>query len=276
MKTIGVIGMGLIGRAWAHRYSVAGQLAATWNRTPKPDSPAWKGSAEAVVEAADVTQIVVADPPAVEGVLNQILPKLGPGKSVLQSSTIDPQSSARFQALVKGTGAAYIEAPFTGSKPAAEEGKTIFFLGGDEKEIGAIEPLLCLVSETRFRIGTGEQAAALKLSMNLNLAALMEAYAESLSFARAAGISDAVYFSVLAQNASHSGLAKMKELKLKAGDFSPQFSVKHMAKDMRLASASAGGVDYPILEAVRERLRKAEAMGYGDLDYSALIKLLQG
>jgi 3-hydroxyisobutyrate dehydrogenase-like beta-hydroxyacid dehydrogenase len=275
MKTIGVIGMGIIGCAWAHRYSVAGQLAGTWNRTARPKSPAWKASAGEVAEEADVIQIVVADPPAVEGVLMQILPRLRSGKSVVQSSTIDPLSSTRFQALVRSTGAAYIEAPFTGSKPAAEEGKMIFFLGGNEGEIRDIEPLLCLISETRLHIGTGEQAAALKLSMNLNLAALMEAYAESLSLARRAGISDGVYFRALAQNASYSGLAKMKEPKLKAGDFAPQFSVKHMAKDMRLASSSATGADYPVLKAVCKRLKEAEASGYGDLDFCALIKLLQ-
>ena len=274
MKTIGVIGLGIIGRAWANRYAAAGQLAGCWNRTPQPSAPAWTGTALSVASVADVVQIVVADPPAVAGIIESILPALGPGKFVLQSSTIDPESSARFQFLVKSRGATYIEAPFTGSKPAAEEGKTIFFLGGEEADIKAVEPLLSIISETRFRIGTGEQAAALKLAMNLNLAAQMEAFSESLTFARRSGISDDIYFAVLAKNASYSGLVKLKEPKLKAANFEPQFSVKHMHKDMRLACEAAGEEGYPLLKTVRERLKAAEDSGYGDLDFSSLIKLL--
>jgi 3-hydroxyisobutyrate dehydrogenase-like beta-hydroxyacid dehydrogenase len=69
-------------------------------------------------------------------------------------------------------------------------------------------------------------------------------------------------------------LAKLKEPKLRAGDYSPQFSVKHMLKDMRLASGAAGAARLPLLEAVRERLRLAEERGSADLDFSAIMKLL--
>jgi len=274
MKKIGVIGLGLIGSAWAQRYAAAGILGGVWNRTPQPGATGWKASAEAVVEASDVIQIVVADPSAVEGVLTAILPKLGPGKTVIQSSTIDPESSARFEALVHGRGALYVESPFTGSKPAALEGKTVYFMGGEAAGIDAVEPLLAHVSETRFRVGTVRQAAFIKLAMNLQLAVQMEGIVEALTFARKGGISAELFFEVFAKNAGYSGLAKMKEPKLKAGDFSPQFSVKHMHKDMRLASASAGCVDYPLMEAVRERLKTAQARGLGDEDYSILVKLL--
>ena len=274
MKTIGILGLGIIGGVWARRYGAAGVLAGTWNRTPLTSAPAWKDTPEAVAAAADVVQIVVAGPPTVEGVLRRILPQLGPGKIVVQSSTVDPASSAKFAALVRNHGAGYVEAPFTGSKPAAEEGRIVYFLGGATADLDAVEPLLQFVSETRFRIGTGEQAAALKLAMNLNIAAQMEALSESLTFARRAGIGDDVYFAALAQNVSYSGIAKLKEPKLRAADFTPQFSVKHMHKDLRLAAATAGGADYPLLQTVRARLQAAEARGLGDDDFSALLRLL--
>ena len=274
MKTIGILGLGIIGGTWARRYAAAGVLAGTWNRTPQPSAPAWKDTPEAVAAAADIVQLVLADPPAVEGVLQRILPQLGPGKTVVQSSTIDPASSAKFAALVRRRGAGYVEAPFTGSKPAAEEGKIVFYLGGSAAEIDAVEPALQHISETRFRIGTGEQASALKLAMNLNIAAQMEALSESLIFARRAGIGDDTFFAALAKNVSYSGVTKLKEAKLRAADFAPQFSVKHMHKDMRLAAVTAGGADYPVLQTVRLRLAAAEARGMGDDDFSALIRLL--
>ena len=110
--------------------------------------------------------------------------------------------------------------------------------------------------------------------MNLNLAVLLEGLCEALTFARRAGVSDDTFFAALAGNAGYSPFAKLKEPKLRAGDFAPQFSVKHMHKDMRLASATAGAGRLPLLEAVRERLRLAEEQGSADADFSVLLKLL--
>ncbi len=275
MKTIGVIGLGIIGGTWAKHYAAAGVLAGCWNRTPQPTRPGWKESPEAVADAADAVQIVVADPPAVQGILDRILPRLGAGKTVIQSSTIDPDSSDRFRAQVEARGARYLEAPFTGSKPAAEQRKTVFYLGGPGDLIAAVQPLLQLVSETRLVIAAEpRKAAALKLAMNLNLAVMLEGLCEALTFARRAGISDDTFFAALAGNAGYSPLAKLKEPKLRASDFSPQFSVKHMHKDMRLAAGAAKEAPLPLLEAARERLRLAEERGSADEDFSAIMKLL--
>ncbi|MDF3059064.1 MAG: oxidoreductase [Rariglobus sp.] len=271
---IGVIGLGIIGSVWARHYEAAGKLAGAWNRTPQPGFPFWMDSPESVVSAADVVQIVVADPPAVRTVLGRIVPVLGPGKIVVQSSTIDPQSSEEFRALVVTRGARYLEAPFTGSKPAAEQGQSIFYLGGDAALIAELDPLLAIISTARFHIGDHQQAATLKLAMNLNIAAQMQALSEALVLARRAGIADEVFFGALGKNAGYSGLTKLKEPKLRAGDFAPQFSVKHMLKDMRLASRINGCEDFPVLDTVRDRLAAAERAGWADEDFSALIKLL--
>jgi len=272
---IGVIGLGIIGGVWARHYHAAGVLAGAWNRTAQPDFPGWMPTPEAVAAAADVVQIVVADPAAVESVLTRILPVLGPGKVVVQSSTIDAESSAKFAALVAARGARYLAAPFTGSKPAAEQRQTIYYLGGERALIAKLEPLLSLVSSHRFVIGTNEQACTLKLAMNLNLAAQMQGLSEALTLSRRAGVTDDVFFEAMGKNAGYSGLTKLKEPKLKAGDFSPQFSVKHMHKDMRLASRTAACDDFPVLDAVREALKTAEARGMGEEDFSALIKVLE-
>ena len=230
-------------------------------------------TARDVAAAADISHIVVADPPAAASVIDAILPALGKGKVVVQSSTIDPQSASVLEGRVRATGALYVEAPFTGSKPAAESGTTVFFMGGDAAALDAVEPLLALVSETRFRLPSVAQASALKLAMNLNIAAQMQALSESLTFARRAGIDDDFYFRVLAKNVAYSGLARLKEDKLKARDFTPQFSVKHMHKDMRLADG-VGQDKLPLLATVRSCLGQAEARGMGDDDFSSLIRLL--
>lgn len=275
MKTIGVIGLGIIGGTWARHYEAAGVLKGTWNRTPQPGAPQWQASPEAVAAAADVIQIVVADPPAVRGVISRILPQLGPTKIVVQSSTIDPESSEEFLLVVKEHGARYLEAPFTGSKPAAEAKKSVYYLGGEAELIREVEPLLSLVSEARFHIGNNRQAATLKLAMNLNISAQMQGLSEALSLARHVGISDDVFFDALAKNVAYSGLAKLKEPKLRARDFAPQFSTKHMLKDMRLASGIPGTEHFLLLDAVRSTLQAAADAGDADQDFSSIIKRLE-
>jgi 3-hydroxyisobutyrate dehydrogenase-like beta-hydroxyacid dehydrogenase len=272
MKTIGVIGLGIIGRVWAGHYAAAGVLAGTWNRTPQPDAPGWMSTPEAVAHTADAVQIVVADPHAVQNVLDRIVPLLRPGKVVVQSSTIDPESSEQFRQLVISRGARYLEAPFTGSKPAAEERKTVYYLGGDEALVTELEPLLAIVSETRFHIGNNQQAATLKLAMNLNIAAHMQGLAEALTMARRAGLSDDMFFKALAKNVSYSGVSRLKEPKLRAGDFSPQFSVKHLLKDLKLAAHTTGGEEYPLLETLQGVYHAAALEGLAEEDISAVIK----
>jgi 3-hydroxyisobutyrate dehydrogenase-like beta-hydroxyacid dehydrogenase len=275
MKTIGVIGLGIIGGTWARHYHAAGFLAGVWNRTPQPDFPAWCATPEAVAVKADVIQIVVADPPAVRGVLERILPVLGPGKVVMQSSTIDPASSEEFRTAVLARGARYLEAPFTGSKIAAQQRKNVFYLGGDPALIAELEPLLALISEARMRIGDHRQATVLKLAMNLNICALLEGLSEALVMARRAGIPDDVLFGALAINVGNSAFAKLKEPKLRTGDFSAQFSVKHMLKDMRLAEGTEAGANLPLLATMRGQLAAAAQSGWADEDIAALLKLLR-
>lgn len=270
--SVGVLGLGIIGSIWARHLEDAGCLGGCWNRTAQPEQPHWRPSPEDVAGACRTLIIVVADPPAVESVLERIEPVLGENHLVIQSSTIDPAASRRFCERVERTGARYLEAPFTGSKPAAEAKKVVYYLGGPAVAIEAAEPVLSLLSAHRLRIGAHDQAAALKLAMNLQIAIQTEGLCEGYSFARSAGISDDVFFDALRRNVAWSGLAALKEPKLREMDFSPQFSIKHLHKDIRLALESAGPLSLPLTEKIRESLARIEAEGGGDDDFIALIR----
>lgn len=272
--SIGVFGLGIIGSIWARHYHEADLLAGVWNRTPQPGFPKFTQSAPDVARASAAIQIVVADPQAVAGVIEDILPALDDSKIVIQSSTIDPHSSDAFRQRVTATGARYVEAPFTGSRPAALEKQTVFYLGAETDLCDAIEPLLAHVSAHRLRVGDHRQACALKLAMNLNIAAQMQALAEARAICTRSGIHDEVFFDALARNVSYSGLTRLKEPVLRANDFSPMFSVKHMHKDMRLASGMAEASDCVMLKTVTKRLAAAESAGFADEDFAALAKLL--
>lgn len=273
-SSVAVLGLGIIGSTWARHLEQDGVLAAAWNRSPQPAFPKWVASPAEAAARADTLIIVVADPPAVESILRALGPKLAARHLIIQSSTIDPDSSRTFAALVKKRGATYVEAPFTGSKPAAEQRQTIFYLGGEADAVGRAQPVLARLSRQQFVIGTGEQAATLKLACNLQIVTQLEALCEALAWSRQAGISDDTFFGALRTNAAWSGVTQLKEPKLRAGDFAPQFSIKHMLKDLRLALAHRPGM-LPVVETVAERLQAVQDRGGGDDDMSALYRLLQ-
>jgi glyoxylate/succinic semialdehyde reductase len=180
--------------------------------------PRWKPTPEAVAEAADVIQIVVADPPAVRDPAATHSAGAGPGQGGGESSTIDPGSSADFAALVGGArGPPTSRLPSPAASRLPSSARPYLHLGGDRALIADLEPTLGTISAHRFVIGSAPQAAALKLAMNLNIAAQMEALSEALTLARRAGIDDAVFFEALGKDASYSGVTKLKEPKLRAG-----------------------------------------------------------
>ena len=271
---VAVLGLGLIGSIWAKHYKTEGQLAATWSRSPKPDLPFEIEALEACAEKSGFIQLCLYDADSVRQVLEKLLPHLEARHTVIQSSTIDGASAEAFAGPVEATGAKYLEAPFTGSKPAAEERKTVFFLGGEKGVVQSAEPVLQTISTKRFHIGTPRQAASIKLAMNLQISGISQALCESITMSRDAGIDDDIFFDVMKQNVAWSGLSALKEPKLRAGDYSPQFSIKNMHKDMRLARETAAN-KMPLLETITECLGASEAAGYGEDDFISLIRNLE-
>jgi 3-hydroxyisobutyrate dehydrogenase-like beta-hydroxyacid dehydrogenase len=272
---ISILGLGIIGGAWAKNLIADGHNVRCWNRTPK-DFPNFHASIEDAVDGAEVIFIIVADPPAVGSVLDQIEPKLGPGQLVIQSSTISAKWTLQFAAQVRKTGAAFLEAPFTGSKLAAEQRQTVYYLGGDEDLIQRARPILEPISSTILHIGPLGSASSLKLAMNLNIAGIAQTLCESLTLCRRAGIADDTYFAALGRNAARSGVSDLKAPKLRDHDYSPQFSLKHMAKDLRLALETAAELSLPLeqtghLKSIYDRGMSA---GWADDDFTGLVRLL--
>ncbi len=271
---ISVLGLGIIGQVWARNLMADGVSVTGWNRTPK-DFPGAVLAADDAIEGADFIFIVVADPPAVSQVLDHIAPRLVPGQTVIQSSTISAQWTLRFAERVMETGARFLEAPFTGSKPAAEKRQTVFYVGGDSDLLEAATPVLKPLSKAILHIGPLGSASTIKLAMNMNIAMVMQALSESLAFARQQGIPDDTYFNALSLNVSKSGLVDLKEPVLRKGDFSPQFSLKHMHKDLGLAIADAENFELPQLKNLKAIYQRGMDAGYGDEDFSVLMRLLE-
>jgi 3-hydroxyisobutyrate dehydrogenase-like beta-hydroxyacid dehydrogenase len=272
---ISILGLGIIGSAWAKNLIADGHTVRCWNRTPK-DFPNFHTSILDAVDQAEVIFIIVADPPAVGSVLDQIESRLGPGQLIIQSSTISAKWTRQFAAQVAKTGAAFLEAPFTGSKLAAEQRQTVYYLGGEPDLIERARPILESIASAILHIGPLGSASSLKLAMNLNIAGIAQTLSESLVLCRRAGISDETYFAALERNASRSGVSDLKQSKLRKRDYAPQFSLKHMGKDIRLALETAAELSVSLeqtahLKSVYER---GLAAGWSDDDFIGLIRLM--
>ncbi len=274
---ITVLGLGIIGSVWARHWAADGHQVRTWNRSAKPDAPGFTADLVTAVRGAELIAIVVADPPAVASILERITPVLTSGRVVAQHSTVGVDDTVGYAAAVHGRGAAYLDMPFTGSKPAAEQRQNVFFVGDDHAVLPRVEPVYRALAKQLLPIGRIGQASAIKLSFNLLIANLNQAMIESLELARRSGIDPTAWFNALDYNVAKSGLADLKKPKFLSGDFSPQFSIKHMHKDLRLALRHAASVGLRLDEtaAVERAYAAAADQGLGELDFSALLKVVR-
>jgi len=272
---VSVLGLGIIGSAWAKNLIADGHRVRCWNRSPR-DFPDFTPSIQDAVNGAEVIFIIVYDPPAVQSILNQILSKLVPGQLVIQSSTISAKWTRLFAGEVQKTGASFLEAPFTGSKIAAEQRQTIYYLGGAPEIVEKARPILKPLSSAILHIGPLGSASTLKLAMNLNIAGIAQTLCESLVLCRKAGIPDDIYFKALMPNAAHSGVSDLKGPKLRQHDYSAQFSLKNMAKDLRLALETAADLSLPLEQTghLKDIYDRGIAAGWSDDDFIGLMRLL--
>lgn len=273
---IAILGLGIIGSVWARNLQADGLPVKTWNRSSKEfaGSPGFCEDAADAARDADLIVVVVSDPAAVQEVLARVTPVLRAGQIVAVSSTISSQWTLKFASQVHETGATYLEAPFTGSKIAAEERKTVFFMGGDAATLEKVRPVLSRQASHIMHVGPLGSGSAIKLAMNMNIALVMEALSESRRFALSQGLTDDLFFEALKINVSRSGVSDLKEPKLRNGDFIPQFSLKHMHKDLGLAAGDAGQLVLPLFAALKARYDAGMAKGLGDSDFSVLDSLL--
>jgi 3-hydroxyisobutyrate dehydrogenase-like beta-hydroxyacid dehydrogenase len=274
MQRITLIGLGIVGTAWAKNLHADGLDLRTWNRTPKKDFPGFEPDLVKAVTGAEVIHIVVADPPAVAGILDAIEPHLRAGQLVIQSSTISAAWTKKFCAQVESRGARFLEAPFTGGQAAAEARKTVYYVGGSDEVVELGRPILSRLSQHILHIGGIGSASSLKLAMNLNLAVMAEALCESLTLARGAGIPDEKFFAALEINSGRSAMSDFKKPKLEKREYSPQFSLKHMNKDMRLALETAGELNLPLTRTLKSLYEKGMQKGMAEEDFVGVIRLI--
>jgi len=269
----GVIGLGIIGSRVATNLRKAGFQTWVWNRTPRPE-PNFLSSPAEVAESAKIIQIFVSDGPALLQVLQAMGPALGPEHIVLNHATVSPGDTLEASRMVQERHAKFLDAPFTGSRDAAEAGQIAFFIGGDAATLERVRPQLEVNAKAILPIGEIGQATAMKIATNLMAAVAVSSFAEALGLLDKSGIPLYKLGEVLQHHAARSGLVDLKMPGMITGDFEPRFSLKHMFKDVQIALAMAEehGIELPAASAFAGSAMSGLQSGWGDDDFSSIAR----
>lgn len=261
---------------------MAGHEVTVWNRTPGQQVP---GAAEALtpaeaVKGKEAVWVCVSDTKAVQQVLfgpQGAADGLTSGVVVADSSTISPSASLQFMESLQERGCEFLDAPMTGSKIAAESGQLIFMVGGSRNNIDRVAPLFQAMGKQVIHMGENGKGLAAKLAQNMNIVFIYEGLCESLTLARKLGVKPEKMFELIQASMIRSGVAEYKQPFILNQDYSPNFPLRLMHKDIHLMldAAREAHVDVPGLTKIDEIYEEASRAGYDDLDYAATIMLLE-
>jgi 3-hydroxyisobutyrate dehydrogenase-like beta-hydroxyacid dehydrogenase len=279
---VAFLGLGIMGGPMAANLIKAGHEVTVWNRTSgKTVEGAQMASTPA--EAArdrEVVWICVSNTEAVEQVLfgpEGAENALAPGTIVVDSSTISPSATAQFAARVRARGADYVDAPITGSKAGAESAQLTFMTGGEAATLERLQPLFQAMGKTVVHMGEVSKGQAAKLGMNLMIALTFEGFAEALTLTTKLGVDAERLLQLIQSSMVRSGVIDYKAPFVLRRDFSPNFPLRLMHKDIHLMldAAREARVKLPALETVDEIYEVAAEEGRDDLDYCATLTLLE-
>ena len=286
-STAAFLGLGAMGAPMARNLIKAGFSLRVWNRSPgrarafeQSGAIVCASIAEAVRGASFVVSIV-ADDEATRAVMldaEGVLASAAPGTVVIDSSTNTPALARSLAQAATARGLAYLDAPVSGSVPQATSGELVFMVGGDPSALATAEPLFAAMGRQAIRIGPSGHGATIKLINNMLSVVMNTALAEAVMLARAAGLDPEPVTQLLNEGPAGSRLTRTKLPKVFGRDFSPQFQLALMEKDMRYFIALAQELDRPVPLAslARSQLQAARIAGLGELDVSAVYYQVSG
>jgi 3-hydroxyisobutyrate dehydrogenase-like beta-hydroxyacid dehydrogenase len=283
---VGFIGLGIMGLGMAARLVGSGRKLVVWNRSvAKAEDFAaqhgaeFVGSPKAVVEACDITYSCLTTPEVARAVhfddTTGSLLGIGAGKSLVECSTLDVATMQSFETAVKEKGGRFLEAPVSGSKVQAATGVLIFLCGGDQTLFDEIKGNdLEAMGKASFHLGPVGKGAEMKLVVNAVMGGMMASLVEGASLAQSSDLPLDSLCEILGLGAMGCPMVKGKLPKIIAGDFQPQFPLKHQQKDLRLALELGASHDQPlpVISAANDLLIRAIDQGHGDKDFCAAFE----
>jgi 3-hydroxyisobutyrate dehydrogenase-like beta-hydroxyacid dehydrogenase len=281
--TVGLIGLGLMGKPMGRNWLKAGFPLVVWNRTrSKADDLVHEGAKLAanpreLAAQVDVLLTIVSDPPALEEVMfgpQGALDGLRRGSLFIDSSTVSPELARREAAACAERGIAFLDAPVTGGTWGAEKGELVFMVGGKAEVLERARPVLEAVGKRFFLLGPNGAGQTVKLAMNLILALEVEALAEATALVTSAGVPGERLVEVLQSSMGRSPLLDVKAPLILKKEFPASFPLRLMHKDVRLALELAlqQGIQLPAGAAAYATYTSVKEAAKDDPDYAAVAR----
>ena len=277
---IGFIGLGLMGSRLTRRLHSAGWNIQAWNRSPGPadalrgEGVTIQSSMAKLVVHSDVILSSLANDEAVYSVYfgpEGVFSAAERGTIILEMSTISPELSRLLHREASTLGVSFLDLAVSGSTPAVEAGTITLLAGGDPKTFEQCAPIYESIAKQWFLIGPGSSGVQMKLVVNLLLGLDMQAIAEAVSLGEHLKIDRNIMLDVLSRTAVIPPAFVGKFQKIKNGDYSPEFPLRLMSKDMDLAmnAAKSAGAVLPAAAAAQSVLA-SNISANGDLDLAAI------
>jgi 3-hydroxyisobutyrate dehydrogenase-like beta-hydroxyacid dehydrogenase len=280
LEPVGLVGTGLFGTALAELLLADGFPIAVYNRTRAKAEPLLaRGAIWSDNPLASCQRVIFClfTSDQVEQVFEQMNSRPLNGRILVDTSTSDPQQTVALGTHLARKGVRYLEAPFSGSSQQTRNHESTALVSGERDAFSACSDLWdCLAAKT-FYVGPWGNAAKMKLVTNLVLGLNRAVLAEGLVFAESAGLNMEEALQVLLNSPAYSRTMDAKGPKMVHGEFTPQARLSQHIKDVRLMleEAARGGASLPISAVHLELLEQAEAAGLGELDNSAIIRVIQ-
>jgi 3-hydroxyisobutyrate dehydrogenase-like beta-hydroxyacid dehydrogenase len=239
----------------------------------------WRPTPRAVATDSDVIFSMVTDDAALAAISDGpdgLVAGLAPGKIYLDMSTVSPRASRELAGRVSALGAYMLDAPVSGSVPAATDGSLTVMVGGPEEAFRAAEPFLRRLGQSVTHVGGNGQALVLKLALNISLGAQMLAFSEGLLLAERGGIAPSLAARVMSGSSIGSPMLQARTPLVLDLPEQAWFDVALLHKDLRLVVETAAELDVPVptATATERELSLAEQLGYAHRDIAALYRVL--
>lgn len=284
MKTIGVIGLGIMGHGMASNILAAGYPLIVWNRTKSKSHDLVERGAKLAGDVSELTReadVVISMLSADQQVLELLLGDGGvvhsarPGQIVIDSSTVSPQTSRRLSEAFAAKGVEVLDAPVTGSAPHAKEGSLGFMVGGKIEVFEQCVELFQVMGKNWVYLGPNGSGSTAKLASNSMVAISLLALAEGLTIVENAGIQVEDFLRVISKGGANSRVVETKAPKIVNNDMTMEFSANLMNKDLGLALEMSQnlGISTPALGLAKQLMQMTVGRGYGGQDVAAVFTL---
>ena len=277
--SISILGLGTMGRPMAHNLIDAGYDVRGWNRSTLPENlTAGIQLCQNLEETAmaDVCLLMLLNSTAVNAVLEQLKPHLSADQIVLDMGSSDPAQSRKIARSLAAKGIGWVDAPVSGGPEGASNGTLAIMTGGTENDFCRVKPILDALGSNVVHVGGPGLGHTVKVINQLIVGLTIETVAEALTLAEKSGVDPRMVQQALIGGFADSKILQLHGSRMIERSYVPGAKATIQLKDLKLAKALAAeaATELPHLASTMRLYEKLIAQGDGDLDHSAIHKLL--